>query len=121
MLDYIVMRVSSPFPTTAWDVSKPSYQRRLTWETLYNVAVSSLTRYYETMMEDTIFLREEVVREKRSTNPNLSITDVYLPIADKEAFIAKYNTYLTAADPIIGHADDEDAQFTVAFTVGTKK
>ena len=30
----------------------------------YNVAVSSLTRYYETTMEDTIFLRDEVIRKK---------------------------------------------------------
>src|SRR3977135_183848 len=87
----------------------------------YNVAVSSLTRYYKTTMEDTIFLREEVVREKRSTNPNLSIAEANPPIADKEALIAKYNGYIAGTDPIYGYADDGDTRFTVDFTVGTKK
>src|SRR3977135_549692 len=87
----------------------------------YNVAVSSLTRYYETTMEDIIFLREEVVREKRSANPNLSITEAYPPIASKDAFLTKYNKYLTESDPIVGWSDDGDKNFTLNFTVGTKK
>src|SRR3977135_2733170 len=87
----------------------------------YNVAVSSLTRYYETTMEDTIFLRDEVVREKRATNPNLSITETSPPIADKDALIAKYKKYLVDTDPVYGYADDGDTRFTVNFTVGTKK
>ena len=49
-----------------------------------NVAVSSVTRYYETTLEDTIFLREDVSRQKRSIASNLALTDKYSAKSDVE-------------------------------------
>src|SRR3977135_175639 len=119
------MRVSSPFPTTAWDASKPSYPKRLTWETLSTMLPSqaspaTMKRRWRTLYFYVMKLFEKKINQP-STNPNLSIAEDYPPIASKDAFLTKYNKYLTESDPIVGWSDDGDKHFTLDFTVGTKK
>ena len=82
----------------------------------YNVAVSSVTRCYETTLEDTIFLREDVSRQKRSIASNLALTDKYSAKSDVETIKSQYSKYLTQTDPIVGY--DADEHFTIKFTEG---
>src|SRR3981189_246427 len=83
----------------------------------YNVAVSSVTRYYETALEDTIFLREDV-RQKRSIAPNLELTTKYSAKSDVATIKSQYDKYLIQTDPIVVYDADGDKHYTVKFTVG---
>ena len=106
---------SNSFPTNRPGHFKTILSREINLgEIEYNVAISSITRYYETSMEDLVFIREK--RAVPVATPGLTRNSDYEQIADKTEIVQKYEAYLKATDPLISY--DEANKNKVKLTVG---
>jgi hypothetical protein len=79
----------------------------------YKVAISSITRYYETSMDDLAFVREK----RQAPTPGLVIAPKYVADADlSKRLTSLQDSYFKTQSPIVAYGEVKD--FTVKFKVG---
>ena len=70
----------------------------------YDVAVASVSQYYETAMDDIIVIRQK--RETPTPTPNLSKVDSYPP-GNTAPIDAAYKAYLKSTTPYYGYIEGD--------------
>src|SRR5271156_1027761 len=85
----------------------------------YSVAVSSVSRYYETSQKDVVFIREK--RDVPAANLNLPLTvhNTYPATSNVDKIKQKYDDFIKNGDPIYAVSDKE--KFQVEMNVDGKK
>ena len=85
----------------------------------YSVAVSSVSRYYETSQNDVVFIREK--RDVPAANLNLPLTvhNTYPATSSVDKIKQKYDDFIKNGDPIYAVSDKE--KFLVEMDVNGKK
>ena len=85
----------------------------------WDVAIASISQYYETSLEDVHFIRE---KRSASTTPGVTITKTYPP-GNTAKISAAYTEYIASASnpKYWGYHDDEDTTCIVTLTVDSRK
>src|SRR5271154_6108938 len=88
--------------------------------TEYKVAIASVNRYYETSLDDIVFLREKrwIPIKEAAERPGLSIEETY-PVGDISGLADEYKKYIASSSEYIGYS--EIGEHTVTFKVGNKE
>src|SRR3981189_3359960 len=84
----------------------------------YMVAISSVSRYYETTFNDIVF-----VREKRAVKASQVEVQTDWPVLDAATiqFVNdSYDAYIKATPPIVAFCESPDPKFTVKLTYNGK-
>jgi len=84
----------------------------------YLVAVSSVTRYYETAFNDTVFVREK--RAIKQTQVEVETVHPPLDAAAIQTVNDAYDSFIKATAPIIAFSEDKDPKFTVSLNYNGK-
>src|SRR5271156_5979451 len=83
----------------------------------YSVAVSSVSRYYETSQKDVVFIREK--RDVPVVNLPLTVHNTYPATSEVDKIKQKYDDFIKNGDPIYAVSDKE--KFQVEMNVDGKK
>src|SRR5437773_12316507 len=81
----------------------------------YKVGIASITRYYETSLEDLTFIRE---KRAATATPGLEIAPKYQQSAKKADIDVLYAKYIENNQAIIVDTETPDKDVIVTFTVG---
>ena len=84
----------------------------------WDVAIASISQYYETSLEDVHYIRE---KRQAAATPGVEIEKTYPEPDNKAKILAIYNNYLESSAKYYGFLDNIDAKCTVTLTVGGKK
>src|SRR5437773_5584939 len=79
----------------------------------YKVGIASITRYYETSLEDLTFIREK--RVAASTTPGFEIAPKYQQSTRKADIDVLYTKYIQSSHTIIVDSETPDKDFIVTF------
>src|SRR5258708_8861460 len=83
----------------------------------YDVAVASVSRYYETTLNNLVFLRE---KRQAVASPGLTLTPAY-PIGDVSNIQKNFDDYFPTSDPSITYSAKGNEKYYLKFKVGRQE
>src|SRR3981189_274294 len=84
----------------------------------YMVAISSVSRYYETAFNDIVFVREK--RAVKATQVEVQTDWPALDAATIQRVNDSYDAYIKASPPVVAYSDSTLAKFTITLTYNGK-